>query len=589
MDVLERKVENQVQFWSLVGPFLILLSTAILLFKVSVHWYFPVSALIGIPLCVKWKMKGMAAALSSLLFFSVLAYQNLELDERYWHVGMALAMAFSFIVLTLSLEEVQYLVGKLELESQSRLDNFLKLDEKWKEAEQAWNGERERTQAEMDALAQEMAKVQEEKQTFYKLAQLAKEELVQIRVQHELLLKELFYKKQQVAQLHERLEETEMTIQGFLNSDAEKQIQHLTESVAHLEQEKETVKAQMALAQKEYRECLQEKEAYWQELQERQERETRLLAEQQQNQQDKRDQQEALQEQQKRCTLLEQEKNALSQALASLHQQYQHMRHAESQQRQTLQVDQNKIQGLEAKLAAESQQCEILRQQIKQLEDQLKQQEEQSQGRLRQVQGQLSEQERLRELKLMQAQKDLWQTQQALQAKEDQLQHIQEQVQSFRKELHVQREISQKATEQLQTVEQLKMQLEVALKEVQGQLEQPQQRLELAYKGREKSPYADGNTRRIESMYIQLKEQFQEKSAILDETRRELFHAHEELLKVQKEREEEQIFEQTQEERDLQRELLFLGQQYEQMQRQYQQELDDLTDLISHLMSQMET
>lgn len=589
MDVLERKVENQVQFWSLLGPFLILLSTAILLFKVSVHWYFPVSALIGIPLCVKWKMKGMAAALSSLLFFSVLAYQNLELDERYWHVGMALAMAFSFIVLTLSLEEVQHLVGKLELESQSRLDNFLKLDEKWKEAEQTWSGEREKTQAEVDVLAQEMTKVQEEKQTFYKLAQLAKDELVQVRVQHELLLKELFYKKQQVTQLHERLEETEMTVQGFVNSDAEKQIQHLTENVAHLEQEKETAKAQMILAQKEYRECLQEKEQCWQELQEIQEREKRLLAEQQQNQQDKQDQQEALQDQQKRCILLEQEKNALSQALASLHQQYEHMRHAETQQRQTLQYDQHKVQDLEAKLAVESQQREMLRQQIKQLEDQLKQQDEQSKGRLKQVQDQLIEQERSGEAKLMQAQKDLWQTRQALQTKEDQSHHTQEQIQSFGKELQVQREIAQKATEQLQTVEQLKIQLERALQEVQEQLEQSQQRLELAYKDREKLPYADGNTRRIESMYVQLKEQFQEKSATLDATRRELFHAHEELLKVQKEREEEQIFEQTQEERHLQRDLLLLGQQYEQMQRQYQQELDALTDLISHLMNQMKT
>ena len=47
MNILEGKVGNQVQFWSLLGPFLILSSIAVLLFKVSDRLVFSVECLSG--------------------------------------------------------------------------------------------------------------------------------------------------------------------------------------------------------------------------------------------------------------------------------------------------------------------------------------------------------------------------------------------------------------------------------------------------------------------------------------------------------------------------------------------------------------
>src|SRR4051794_1828326 len=107
VNILEKRVENQVQFWSLLGPFIILLAIVVLLFKMSSHWYLPVSVLFGIPLCVKWRMKGLAASLAFLVTLFVVSYSTLQFDELYWHVGMGMAMALSFVILTLSLEEVQ--------------------------------------------------------------------------------------------------------------------------------------------------------------------------------------------------------------------------------------------------------------------------------------------------------------------------------------------------------------------------------------------------------------------------------------------------------------------------------------------------
>lgn len=747
MDVVERKVESQVQFWSLLGPFFVLLSIAVLLFKVSPHWYFPVSALLGIPLCVKWKMKGMAAALCCLLLLSGIGYQSLELDDRYWHVGLALAMAFSFIVLTLSLEEVQVVLGKLYLESQSRLDNFLLLDEKWKTAEHVWANEREISKSEVLTLTQEMARVQEDKQTFYKLAQLAKDELIQVRGQHELLLQDLLYKKQQIFQLYERLEETEMTIQEFVNSDAEKQRQIFTERVTHLEREKEALRAKIVLDQSQgqiyqqeidylqqklktyqdqtklslvehqhlhsdskrqiqvltdcvtcleqeretlrakialdqikehthqqeqdqlYQElqasqereklfliehqhlhsdskkqiqvladcvnCLeqeketlraklaldeeqgqiyqQQKEQLYQELQNYQEREKLYLVEKQQLQQDKAE----IHTLQTRYHLLEQEKNTLFQAKIHLQQQYEQLRGSETQQRQTIQHAHSRIQELEAKLTKEEHQRAAIQldqksceEQLIAYEKQLKQREEQYTIDFQYLQSQLEEkQEKLiyiqqqnqkeqEELKrenkeaqerYQEVRENYWQTRQELETKKDTLGNVQQKVAELSCELNEKHTFVHEIIQHKQKLEELNLQLEQALQEAQVQLQLQKQKRDVARQQREKLPYtpAPGNTRHIEAMYVQLKEQFQEKCRVLDATRRELFQANEFLLKWQKEEEEERIFNQTPNEKSLQRHCLKIERYYEKLQQYSQQEINELTQLIEQLLKQM--
>lgn len=50
------------------------------------------------------------------------------------------------------------------------------------------------------------------------------------------------------------------------------------------------------------------------------------------------------------------------------------------------------------------------------------------------------------------------------------------------------------------------------------------------------------NTRSIESMYVQLKKQFEEKSKILDDTRRELFQTNERLLVLEREKQENCLY-----------------------------------------------
>lgn len=543
MDVAGKKVESQVQFWSLLGPFFILLSISVLLLKISFHWYFPLSALVGIPLCVKWKMKGMAAALCCLLFLSGIHYQTLELDDRYWHVGLALAMAFSFIVLTLSLEEAEGVVGKLKLESQSRLDNYLLLDEKLKQAELNWADIKEKSKAEAEALTQEILHLQEDKQTFYKLAQLAKDELVQVRNQHDLLLQDLVYKKQQVAQLYERLEEAEMTVQDFVNSDAEKRVQILKEDIASIEREKEILQGKIQLMETERQVCKEEKVCLLQELEVCRERDQlSLVAKKALEEEHLRD----LQNWQVKYDILEEENKKVVENHQRCLQESSRLRDLKERQQQVMEESwkkiedsQKKIVDLEAQFRSERDERVLKDKQIKQQEEN----KEEYKKVLEQVYKELD----------LQKEKNTW---------------LQKESQENQDVLKYENDVLKEECRQVKEC------LDLAKQE----LEKCENRQPVAL------PKQD---RRIEGMYLQLREQFQEKCFVLDQTRRELFRANEALLKCQKEYEEEHIFDQSLIGKYWQRHCLKLGNACDTMEKRYQQEVTELTELVNHLLVQM--
>jgi len=612
VNILERRVENQVQFWSLLGPFVILLSITILLFKVSSHWVFPVCALIGVPLCVKWKLKGMATALSCLFFLSTVAYFNLEMDERYWHVGMGLAIAFSFIVLTLSLEEVEGLIGQLQLESQSRLENFVRLDEKWKGLEHEWTAEKDKLQTETAVLTRDLTKTQDDKQTFYKLAQLAKDELLQVRTQHAQLVQELLYKKQQIAQLHERLEENEVTIQSFVNTDTEKQLQQVIQNLAMIEKERDHLKSQVQIVQNQIHVAEKEKDGLKNELIETRERE-------------KIERYQLLQALQQKAAELEQEKFTWNASKIDLQKQYEQVCQIEAQHRQTVQFHQHCVSELEIQLAKSekdknslSSLCASLQQQYEQacvMESQHQKVIQSQQQRLSELESQLIEVQQEKEefvsscsnikQKIDQFEDQigrLKQNNQSYLATIDELEaHLQQQANIVQEKENFIRDLHHQFTQLQQSllVEQMRAkmacadqeQLQAAKQKVEQkfiqvieQLQSTQAALEEARQQSQASPISQV-PRRSEALYLQLREQFQEKSNTLDETRRVLFHTQEQLLALQKAQEEEQLYDLPMNEQKLQRLLTQSNKQHEKLQSVYQQEIHDLYDLVGHLLN----
>lgn len=611
MNISEKRIETQVQFWSLLGPVIILLAIAILLIKVSTQWYLPLAVLIGVPLCVKWKLKGLATALAVLFTLFLYFYPSLDLDERYWHVGMGMAMAFSFVILTLSLEEVTSLVGRLQAESQSRLENYQRLDENVKGFEREWSVEKEGLSIRVNEQAKELVALVDEKQTLQKLVYLAKDELITLRNQHEQLLQDLFFKKQEIAQLHERVEENEVMIQSIVNTDSEQRVQQLVKELALEQQEKEKLFVEMEQLKTTQASAsvIETEITQLQELLKGQEAEIALGRSQKLHFEQIIEQQEELLKQQREHFNLqikdaitnlnqslqksEEDKLALADRLQHIEEQFvaakQHSRDLAQvavkveELQETVEKKQSHIRELENQLAAkqgESQRIQWLQPQVEGLQKALQQTQHLNEEKEERIQS-------LSDLR-NHLQRELNQKTEELNLKIEEihrLQNDQEALRSHAKQandrvVYQLNSLQQTLDHSLQQQQEKELQAD-ALRQRVHELEQ-----ELAQPRKVESdhrlPYASGNTRRIEAMYLQLKEQFEEKSAILDQARRELFYAQEQLQSLQRE-EEEKALELTETESLLQKELSHLIKEAEESSRQHNQEIELLSNLVEGL------
>lgn len=182
MNFLEKSLAVQAQVWVFLGPCLILLSTLLLFFKGSLNlWYFPVGALIGVPLCIKWEMKGLAISLLTLFVLMAYFYPDLPFEDRYWHVGMGIALSLSLVIITLSAEEASSAIGGLQAETNSRLDHIVRLNEQWQAAQAGWAAEKEAMHQKITVLNYELEVAEKERVVSQKLASLAKDELLMMR------------------------------------------------------------------------------------------------------------------------------------------------------------------------------------------------------------------------------------------------------------------------------------------------------------------------------------------------------------------------------------------------------------------------
>lgn len=90
--------------------------------------------------------------------------------------------------------------------------------------------------------------------------------------------------------------------------------------------------------------------------------------------------------------------------------------------------------------------------------------------------------------------------------------------------------------------------------------------------------------RKAEGLYGQLREQFEQKSQILDQTRYELFHAQEQLSKYLREKKENDIYRISPEENAMLKHIHHTEQYYSQMINALEKEIDGLQSLIDHMM-----
>lgn len=142
--------------------------------------------------------------------------------------------------------------------------------------------------------------------------------------------------------------------------------------------------------------------------------------------------------------------------------------------------------------------------------------------------------------------------------------------------------------ERLPVLNEEKNKAEKALKEVSDELQQTKLLLSQALADQQKTkalPSSEESSlrRRAEGMYLQLREQFNEKSAVLDETRRQLFHTQEALLQLQNTLKEQEQFSAHPAVHELIQHILKMQKSYSSLKKQYESEISDLHEIVSLL------
>lgn len=572
--ILEKKIEGQVQFWSLLGPFLILVASAILLFKFSEHWYLPLGVLVGLPLCVKWHTKGLVAALVTLISLFLLNYTQIDLEERYWHLGMGIAMALSFIILTLSLEEVQILVNKIQVESQSRLDNFLRLDENIKESEQLWSAEKEKLSSQVEELSKELAQKKEDSHTYQKLVYLAKDELIALRNQYELVVEDSIYKKQHIAQLQERIDENEMTIQNFVNTDSERRIKNLT---AELNETKTLInELKEEIEQKKYaiEELSTVKISLENDFVDSLNRERQQKAQIEHYNQELKTYHDRLLGLELKHQTLNDEKLALEETIRALHSEKDVLKSIEIRQKHELNHSNTQLEQALDLIETKEKELSIAHAKNESL---IKQNE-------------LSFNEKESIIKELQNEKFVLENacrdaHLSLVKKIEECNRVQDEVSTLTNDLkHCKDELNRlESDKQTKTseVDHLKNHCKQLEKDIELKIiEQEQLKNELT---NAENVHAK-NTKRVEAMYNQLKEQFEEKNTVLNQTRQELFVTQENLLALEKDFDETLLFNLTENELLLQKDFIRLGREMEKISQEHEREFDQLYTLIENLL-----
>lgn len=193
MDSNSGSIERQVTFWSLLGPFFLLMATAVLILHASnlSALVYPPLVLLGLPLCWRFRIKGMAATLALFIAALAIRYPDITVQERFWEVGITLSYSLGIFVTAFSLEEVANLVQSLSLESKSRLENLLRLDEKLKRLRERLDQERQMLSQQVQSLEQAKEKQDSKVSGYLKLTAILKEELKQCRSREDQLLQEL--------------------------------------------------------------------------------------------------------------------------------------------------------------------------------------------------------------------------------------------------------------------------------------------------------------------------------------------------------------------------------------------------------------
>ena len=119
------KIENNLKFWVLLGPFLLFLSITLAAFDLAIY------SAIALFLCYRFRSFGLIAAMLGLAGFSF--YQQVNLDDRHlWNLGVQISIALGLMISTFGFEEIK---SYLSLHEESKTQDLTSLQNQCREKE----------------------------------------------------------------------------------------------------------------------------------------------------------------------------------------------------------------------------------------------------------------------------------------------------------------------------------------------------------------------------------------------------------------------------------------------------------------------
>ena len=158
MDSLIGNLKSRIQFWAVLGPVILLASLLVILSEpMPGSTLLALLAVVGIPACWQWRSQGAGAATALIVLAVIFQVPSLQSSEIYWLVGLALSMTVGFFVSALCMDEVDSMLELMTVESKSRLDNLLRLDEKLRDTQEDSARERRTLQIQLQMLEEEVS------------------------------------------------------------------------------------------------------------------------------------------------------------------------------------------------------------------------------------------------------------------------------------------------------------------------------------------------------------------------------------------------------------------------------------------------
>lgn len=202
MSSKEKPLERRVLFWSVLGPFVVLITLFVSLVKATpLGFYIPLVAVAGVPVCLRWKQKGLLLSLLALGLVVVICYSDLPVQQRFWHVGLGMSVALAFVVSALGFEEAESTLKHIEVEAKSRLENLWRLDETLKTLQDRYQCEKEDFALRRKLLEQEREELRQQLAASQEASTIAKQEISSFHQQRKSLLNDCLAEQEKNAQL----------------------------------------------------------------------------------------------------------------------------------------------------------------------------------------------------------------------------------------------------------------------------------------------------------------------------------------------------------------------------------------------------